>query len=358
MGIPLLTLQNIALTFGGTPLLEDASLSVTEGDRICIVGRNGSGKSTLMKIAAGLDRAGPWHALRASRASRCAICRRSPISGRIRRSTLMWKAGLAPGDDPHRARMILDDLGLTGEEEPGILSGGEARRAALAKTLAPNPDVLLLDEPTNHLDIQVIEWLEKRLGGHALGDGSHQPRPPVPVQSVAQHGLGGSRRHPQHRHRLRRSSRLGATRRWPKRNWSGTSSPARSSARPIGCATASPRGGSAMCAGWANCRPCASESAPQSAGRGQVKLEAAEGALSGKLVIEAKAISKSFGAAIRSWTQFSIRVHRGDRVGIAGPNGAGKTTLINMLIGKLAPDEGTRAARRQSRNRKPGAEPR
>ncbi len=164
MGIPLLTLQNVALTFGGTPLLEDASLSVTEGDRICIVGRNGSGKSTLMKIAAGLiepDRGTrfvhPGSTLR--------YLPQEPDFGAHKTVEAYVESGLAPGDDPHRARVILQDLGLTGEEEPAKLSGGEARRAALAKTLAPNPDVLLLDEPTNHLDIQVIEWLEKRLGG-------------------------------------------------------------------------------------------------------------------------------------------------------------------------------------------------
>ena len=164
MGIPLLTLQNVALTFGGTPLLEDAGLSVTEGDRICIVGRNGSGKSTLMKIAAGLIEPD-----RGTRFVHPGITLRylpqEPDFGAHKTVRAYVESGLAPGDDPHQVRVILEELGLTGEEEPGKLSGGEARRAALAKTLAPNPDVLLLDEPTNHLDIRAIEWLERRLGG-------------------------------------------------------------------------------------------------------------------------------------------------------------------------------------------------
>src|SRR5581483_4425377 len=71
--------------------------------------------------------------------------------------------GLAPGDDPNRAFYLLGHLGLTGQESPGTLSGGEARRAALARTLAPRPDILLLDEPTNHLDLPAIEWLESEL---------------------------------------------------------------------------------------------------------------------------------------------------------------------------------------------------
>jgi len=75
------------------------------------------------------------------------------------------EAGLGPGDDRHRARYVLNELGLTGEEAPSNLSGGEARRAALARVLAPAPDILLLDEPTNHLDLPAIEWLEAELNG-------------------------------------------------------------------------------------------------------------------------------------------------------------------------------------------------
>ena len=77
----------------------------------------------------------------------------------------MSQAGLAPGDEPYQARYLLEQLGLTGEEDPAHLSGGEARRAALARVLAPEPDILLLDEPTNHLDLTTIEWLESELKG-------------------------------------------------------------------------------------------------------------------------------------------------------------------------------------------------
>jgi len=337
MGIPLLTLQNIALTFGGTPLLEDASLSVTEGDRICIVGRNGSGKSTLMKIAAGLVEPDcgtrfvhPGITLR--------YLPQEPDFGAHKTVRSYVESGLGPSDDLHWARQILDDLGLTGEEEPAILSGGEARRAALAKTLAPNPDVLLLDEPTNHLDIQVIEWLEKRLAGvrsalvlisHDRRFLSNLSRSTVWVdrgttRSIAI-GFGAFEawrdealaQEELERHKLARKIEREAD--WLRY---GVTARRKRNVRRLG-------------------ELQAMREAKRTARRnpGQVKLEAAEGAFSGKLVIEAKAISKSFGGD-PIVDKFAIRIHRGDRVGIAGPNGAGKTTLVNILTGKLEPDEG------------------
>ena len=164
MAPPLIQLREIALTFGGTPLLEAADLAVSAGERVCLVGRNGSGKSTLLKIAAGL--------IESDRGSRFvdpgATIRYLPqepdFAGYATTHDYVV-AGLAPGDDPHRAQSYLDQLGLTGEENPAHLSGGEARRAALARVLAPAPDILLLDEPTNHLDLTTIEWLESELKG-------------------------------------------------------------------------------------------------------------------------------------------------------------------------------------------------
>src|ERR1700761_5869389 len=149
---PLLILRDIHLTFGGPPLLEAASLSVSEGERLCLVGRNGSGKSTLLKIAAGLVQPdGGDRDLRRGISIRY-LPQEPDLAGFA--TTLAYvEAGLAPTDDPHRARYLLSQLGLTGEEEPTHLSGGEVRRCALALTLAPEPAILLLDEPTNHLDL-------------------------------------------------------------------------------------------------------------------------------------------------------------------------------------------------------------
>src|ERR1700741_1244004 len=160
---PLLTLQDIHLTFGGTPLLEGAEFAISERERVCLVGRNGSGKSTLLKIAAGAVEADRGPRFAQPGATVRYLAQEPDLSGFA--TTLAYvEAGLAPGDDPHQARFYLERLGLSGEEEPAHLSGGEARRAALARVLAPAPDILLLDEPTNHLDLATIEWLESELG--------------------------------------------------------------------------------------------------------------------------------------------------------------------------------------------------
>ncbi len=337
MAPPLLTLQNIALTFGGAPLFEDASLSVAEGERLCIVGRNGSGKSTLMKIAAGIVEAD-----RGTRFLQPGVTLRylpqEPDFGEHKTVLSYVESGLGPSDDHYQARLLLGELGLTGEEAPGTLSGGEARRAALAKTLAPNPDVLLLDEPTNHLDIQVIEWLERKLGSvrSALVLISHDrrfltnlSRATVWVDRGATRaiaiGFAGFEawrdetlaQEELERHKLARKIEREAD--WLRY---GVTARRKRNVRRLAALQA-----------------MRDEKRNENRAPGQAKLEAVEGQLSGKLVIEAKAISKSFGGKTVVG-KFGIRVHRGDRVGVAGPNGSGKTTLLNMLIGKLTPDEG------------------
>src|SRR3954462_773858 len=174
---PILLLQDTYLTFGGTPLIEGAELSVSPGERLALVGRNGSGKSTLLKIAAGLIEADRGPRFAQPGATIRYLPQEPDLTG-FASSLAFVQAGLAPGEDPHRARYLLEQLGLSGEEDPARLSGGEARRAALARVLAPQPDILLLDEPTNHLDLPAIEWLEGELAGSrsALGLVSHHRR--------------------------------------------------------------------------------------------------------------------------------------------------------------------------------------
>src|SRR4029078_8793189 len=162
MAPPLLFLKDIHLTFGGTPLLEGAELSIGPSERLCLVGRNGSGKSTLLQLAAGMiETDASTRFLQPSVTIR--YLPQSPDLSGFATISAFVAAGLAPGDDPHRARYLLESLGLTGDEAPAHLSGGEPRRAALARVLAPEPDILLLDEPTNHLDLPAIEWLENEL---------------------------------------------------------------------------------------------------------------------------------------------------------------------------------------------------
>src|SRR5579862_8142474 len=165
---PLLMLQDVRLTLGTAPLLAGAELSVSPGERLCLVGRNGSGKSTLLKVAAGLLQADAGSRFVQPGATVRYLPQEPDLSGFS--SVLGYvEAGLGPGDDPFRARYLLEQLGLTGNETPEQLSGGEARRAALARVLAPQPDILLLDEPTNHLDLPAIAWLESELRGLRSG---------------------------------------------------------------------------------------------------------------------------------------------------------------------------------------------
>src|SRR5579872_1987978 len=138
MAPPLIQLKDISLTFGGTPLLSGVELSVSAEERVCLIGRNGSGKSTLLKIAAGLVE--PDHG--AVFVQPGALIRYLPQEPDFAgfSSTLAYaEAGLRPDANPHAARHLLEQLGLTGHEDPAQLSGGEARRAALARVLAPEP---------------------------------------------------------------------------------------------------------------------------------------------------------------------------------------------------------------------------
>ena len=162
MAPPLLNLTGIKLTFGGAPLLDGAELVAGAGDKIALVGRNGSGKSTLLKIAAGLVEPQEGEIFRQPSATIRYLPQMPDMEG-FATVRAYVEAGLGPADDAHRATYLMEHLELTGEERPDELSGGEARRAALARAMAPEPDILLLDEPTNHLDLSVIEWLEEEL---------------------------------------------------------------------------------------------------------------------------------------------------------------------------------------------------
>ncbi|WP_169196850.1 ATP-binding cassette domain-containing protein [Devosia sp. MC1541] len=335
---PLLSLQDISLTFGGTQLLESAELIVSPGQRIALVGRNGSGKSTLLKIAAGLIQHDGGKRFAEPSATIRYLAQEPDLKGYA--TTLAYvEAGLAPGDDSYRAQYLLDALGMTGQEDPSTLSGGEGRRAALARVLAPQPDVLLLDEPTNHLDLPVIEWLQDELSSmrSALVLISHDRRFLSDLtRSTVWLDRGLTRRiekgfsafegwrdevlenEEKERHKLDRQIvreehwlRYGVTAR-RKRNV----------------------GRLERLSGLRQDRR------DQRKVQGSVTLAVSEGRTSGALVAEADMVSKSFGerTVVR---EFSTRVLRGDRVGIVGPNGAGKTTLIKMLTGLLEPDTGT-----------------
>jgi ATP-binding cassette subfamily F protein uup len=337
MAPPLLHLQSISLTFGGTPLLENAELAVSPGERVCLVGRNGSGKSTLLKIAAGSVAFDGGTRFVQPGATMRYLPQEPDFSGHATVESYV-EAGLAPGDEPYRAQYYLSELGLSGETSTANLSGGEARRAALARTLAPAPDILLLDEPTNHLDLPVIEWLEGELKSMraALVLISHDRRF---LENLSRATVwldrGVTRRidegfsafeawrdaffeqEERDRHKLER--KIAAEGDWLRY---GVTARRKRNVRRLG-ALYSMR----------------DELREQRRAVGQVKLTATEGETSGKIVIEAVGVSKSYGGH-PIVADFSMRIARGDRIGIVGPNGAGKTTLINMLTGILEPDTG------------------
>jgi len=152
------------LTFGTTPLLTGADLTVNPRDRLCLVGRNGSGKSTLLKMAAGLVEADEGERFVKPGTTLRYLPQEPDLSGFATIRDYV-EDGLEGADQAYRIPYLLESLGLSGNEPPDNLSGGEGRRAALARTLAPEPDVLMLDEPTNHLDLPAIEWLEDELLG-------------------------------------------------------------------------------------------------------------------------------------------------------------------------------------------------
>ena len=342
---PLIQLADIALTFGGTPLLEGVELSVSAGERVCLVGRNGSGKSTLLKIAAGLvEPDGGERFVQPGAAVR--YLPQEPDLSAFDTTLAYVESGLGPTDDPHRARYLLEQLGLTGEESPAQLSGGEARRAALAHVLAPDPDILLLDEPTNHLDLPAIEWLEARLAQQkaALVLISHDRRFLENLSRVTV-WLDRGQTQPR-RGRLRRLRGLAR----PEAGRGGDRpAQARPQNRARGALDALRRDGPAQAQraprgrSWQALRQ-ARRDYRKAAGKAEMVASAAD--TSGALVIEAKGIAKAFGerAIVRD---LSLRIMRGDRIGIVGPNGSGKTTLVNLLTGALAPDSGTMQARRQ-----------
>jgi ATP-binding cassette subfamily F protein uup len=335
---PLLTLQDINLTLGGGKLLDGAEIAVGAGERICLVGRNGSGKSTLLKIAAGLLTA--FDGVRFLQPSATVrYLPQEPDFGAAETVLAYVLAGLGPNDPQYRAQALLEQAGLTGDEAPARLSGGEARRAALVRALAPEPDLLLLDEPTNHLDLPGIEWLEAELAA-ANRTGivliSHDRRLLESVsRSIVWLDRGRTRRvdrgfahfeawrdevleqEEREQHKLARQivreedwMRYGVTAR-RKRNVRRVAELA--SLRAAKRDFVRPTGG--------------------------VRMAASEGLGSGKLVSVAEGVWKSFGDQVVV-RDFSTRILRRDRVGIVGPNGAGKSTLLKMLTGVLAPDRG------------------
>ncbi|MFZ3032617.1 MAG: ATP-binding cassette domain-containing protein [Parvibaculum sp.] len=335
MAPPLLALRDIRVAFADQVLIDGAGFALAPGDRLCLVGRNGAGKSTLLRIAAGLvEPDGGERFLQPG--TRVSYLAQAPDFGGAK-TVLDYVT--AAGAEPHQAEAVLDELGLDPQMLTGNLSGGEARKAAIARVLADEPDILLLDEPTNHLDLPSIEWLEDRLsqfrGAFVLishdraflrrltagclwvdrgtvrrldkgfGQFEEWTEQILAEEEVVQHKLD----------RL-----ILAETQWSREGISARRKRNQGRLRRL--------------------HAMRSERAKAIAQTGRALLAADTGTASGTLVIEAKHISKAYGERVLI-SDFSTRIMRGDKVGLIGPNGAGKSTLLKMLMGLLPPDEGT-----------------
>jgi ABC transport system ATP-binding/permease protein len=328
---PLLQLSDIALTLGGAPLFQGLDLVVQPGDRLALFGRNGSGKSTLMKVMAGLVEPD-----RGSRALPPGITvgymEQDPDFSGFATLGAFATQRLDPAEH-YRVEMAAEGLGFDPALPVATASGGERRRAALAKLLAEAPELMLLDEPTNHLDIQAITWLEARLAETraAFVLISHD-RAFLNALTRATLWLdrGQARRLDQGfsgfeewrdktweeedaaRHKLDR--KIKAEARWAVEGISARRKRNQGRVRALAALRA--------------------ERASQIRRQGTAAMALEAGTSSGKLVADAEHISKRFG-------DLTLRILRGDRVALVGPNGAGKTTLLKLLTGEMEPDSGT-----------------
>lgn len=337
MAPPLLTLRDVHVTFGGRPVFEGVECHIQQNDRICLVGRNGSGKSTLMKVMAGLVDVDDGEVFIQPGVT-VSYLPQDPImpSGQTVHDYI--HAGLRHEDEHHRVAMCLDAMKLDGTRDAGTLSGGEGRRAAIARAIVSEPDILLLDEPTNHLDLPTIQWLEEELQSfrgammmishdrtflrklsrqlmwldrskvrrtdqgyeffdewveHVMAEEEKElTRINIQIKEEERYMLKGvTARRKRNMRRVRKLAELRET-----------------------------KAGRVKAQGTAN-------------------LQIDSGENSGKLVIEATNLHKAFGDKIIT-KGFSTRVMRGDKIGLIGPNGAGKTTLLKMLTEQIEPDEG------------------
>jgi ATP-binding cassette subfamily F protein uup len=334
---PVLTLSDIMLTFGGNPLFDGVNLTVHEAARICLVGRNGSGKSTLLKVIAGLVEPDAGSRFVQPGVSIGYMDQHPDLSAFATLGDFA-SSGLQPGEE-YRVEMAAEGLKLNPDQTPSAASGGERRRAALAKILAEAPDLMLLDEPTNHLDIHAIRWLEDHLKQtrDAFILISHDR---AFLRSLTRDTMwvdrGIVRQNPRgfeafeewrdktfededlQRHKLNRLIKAEA--RWAVEGISARRTRNQGRVRRL-AELRNERSDQIKRAGTA---AMAFDTAPKS----------------GKRVIEATGISKTFGDTTLV-SDFSIRIARGERIVLIGPNGVGKTTLLNMLIGQLAPDTGS-----------------
>ena len=334
---PILQLTDISLTFGGNPVFDDLNMTIQPGDRVALVGRNGSGKSTLMKVMAGLVEPDRGEVI-----TPAGICvgymEQDPdLSGFATLGD--FASASLPAGETYRVEMAAEGLKFDAARPVETASGGERRRAALARLLAEAPELMVLDEPTNHLDIEAIGWLEEQLS---------QTRAAFVLISHDRAFLRALTRATLwiDRGEVRRQDKgFDAFEEWRETTWAAEDEARHKLDRKIkaearwaveGISARRKRNMGRVRA----LQDLRAERAAQIRRQGTAAMALDAGPQSGKRVIEAQGIAKSFGDRT-ILKPFDLRVLRGDRVAFVGPNGVGKTTLIKMLTGEIAADAGS-----------------
>jgi ATP-binding cassette subfamily F protein uup len=344
--MPLLTLADAELAYGLHPLLDRADLAVRSGERIGLIGRNGTGKSTLLKVIAG-ELALDGGEVRRRDGLRVALVEQEPTlpAAPTLRDSLVLRGRLEQiGDDRARWRAetrlveYLHRFGLEESLQAAELSGGECKRATLALAFALEPQLLLLDEPTNHLDIDGIRLLEELLlrGGTSLFITHDRAFLDAVATRIVELDRGLLRSYPgnfaayERRRDEQSAAEAVANRRFDKfwaqeEAWIRKGVEARRT-RDEGRVK--------------RLEQLRVQRAARRERLGEMKLTLDAGERSGRLVAELEKVTKRFdGRAVVE--ELSLRVMRGDRLGLIGPNGAGKSTLLKLLLGEIAPDSGS-----------------
>ena len=334
MAAPILAYEDLGLVQGSGWLFRNLALFVAPRDRLALIGRNGAGKTTLLKLLAGQIDADEGRRTVVP-GSRIVLLEQEPALTGF--STLRDFA-MSGGGAVHDVEAIADQIGIDLDREALTASGGERRRAAIARALAMAPDVLLLDEPTNHLDLSAIEWLEDWLGrysGAFIAISHDRTFLTRLTRSTLWLDRGGIRRkeigfggfdawtEEVYAQETRAADKLDAKLKlefhWLQRGVTARRKRNQGRLEKLG----EMRAARAAMIGPA----------------GAAKLSISTDDVRTKSVIRAEHVTKSFGdrAVIKD---FSLRVQRGDRIGVVGSNGAGKTTLLKLLTGELKPDSG------------------
>jgi ATP-binding cassette subfamily F protein uup len=331
------SLHDVSVSFGGPPLLEHVDLQVDKGERVALIGRNGEGKSTLLRLIGGELLADSGRVILQKGASVAALAQDLPqgLTGSVRE---VVATGVAQALDDHRVATVLTRLSLDPEDRFERLSVGFRRRGLLARALAFEPDLLLLDEPTNHLDISTITWLEETLQKYRgtliliTHDRAFLQKLATRIVELDRGRLMNwacdyrtflERRDAalevEEAQRDRFMRKLAKEEAWIRQGIKARRTRNEGRVRAL--------------------MKLRAEQQALRTRAGSVRIQIEEAQRTSKLVIEAEGVSYAYGPGplIRD---FSVKIMRGDRIGIIGPNGIGKTTLLRILMGETMPQRG------------------